>query len=318
MDKFKVGDKVVLTKNEDYAKAGMIGTIIEEKRSSDRLGIKFDKKFYGGHDCFGQCGDGYGHYVSGEYVKLVSANSSIHIYTDGITTTAILKDGKKAIRTGQAKCSPDDTYDFNVGAKLAFDRLMENEVKEVKRKAKVGEWVKIVSTKGTEECYKCGDVFKVEEYAYNGIYIKTRNQSKNCSSNGKYNRSYLWHDEYVVLENYKPEKPIEDKPEIVPHLIHIDPEGTYGNIGDDTEQTDLLNNKLKVGDTVLLYCNNYGLGERVISKNEYNKNGGVMGTMSLNFINGKASGFSIIKHRGYEEITNGEIIDGIKYIKADS
>jgi hypothetical protein len=52
---------------------------------------------------------------------------SIHIYTDGTTTSAILKDGKKTVKTAQAKCNADDTFDFNVGAKLAFDRLFSQD-----------------------------------------------------------------------------------------------------------------------------------------------------------------------------------------------
>lgn len=49
----------------------------------------------------------------------------IIITTDGKTTTATkyFADGKKVSAT--ANCSPEDTFDFNVGAKLAMERLME-------------------------------------------------------------------------------------------------------------------------------------------------------------------------------------------------
>lgn len=55
---------------------------------------------------------------------------TIVIYRNGDTVTALDKrDGRKAT----AKCSPDDTFDFAVGARLAFDRLM-GETKQEKPK----------------------------------------------------------------------------------------------------------------------------------------------------------------------------------------
>jgi len=48
-------------------------------------------------------------------------------------------------KIGEAKCHPDDEFDFNIGAKLAFDRLMEVEENE-----KIGEQYyngKVVCTK---------------------------------------------------------------------------------------------------------------------------------------------------------------------------
>jgi hypothetical protein len=42
-------------------------------------------------------------------------------------TLARLMDGKKVIKSAEAKCAPDDTFDFATGAGLAFDRLMGRE-----------------------------------------------------------------------------------------------------------------------------------------------------------------------------------------------
>lgn len=52
---------------------------------------------------------------------------TVVIHTDGETTTAILKDGKTIINRATAKCAPDEAFDFTVGAKLAFDRLMSED-----------------------------------------------------------------------------------------------------------------------------------------------------------------------------------------------
>ena len=51
--------------------------------------------------------------------------SKIVITSDGKTTLARLYDGNRVIRRAEAKCSPEDTYDFATGAGLAYDRLMQ-------------------------------------------------------------------------------------------------------------------------------------------------------------------------------------------------
>lgn len=105
--------------------------------------------------------------------------------------------GEKA----EAKCNPADEFDFRTGAKLAFNRLMgedvkpDNGVREVKRKANVGEYVKVVNEKSIFNTYKNGDIFKVTYVTGSGCICK--------NSDGD---AGLWHEEYVVLENYKPEE----------------------------------------------------------------------------------------------------------------
>ena len=63
------------------------------------------------------------HHCEWSFVEddLEPVNETIVIYRKGREVIAVDKvTGDKAI----AKCSPEDTFDFNVGAKLAFDRLM--------------------------------------------------------------------------------------------------------------------------------------------------------------------------------------------------
>lgn len=45
------------------------------------------------------------------------------ITTDGYRTTARLYNGKNLLRTTEAKCNPEDTFDFETGARLVFSRL---------------------------------------------------------------------------------------------------------------------------------------------------------------------------------------------------
>lgn len=129
--KFKVGDRVRMIKDCDSAKKGMVGTIAVvdkvEILGVKPIGIKFDEKFYGSHDLGGNCRFGYGQWVYPDCIELISGNKIV-ITTDGATTTARLYDGEKVIKAAKAECSPKDGFDFRIGAKIAFDRLVDNEI----------------------------------------------------------------------------------------------------------------------------------------------------------------------------------------------
>lgn len=47
----------------------------------------------------------------------------IVITSDGVTTTATRRIGKEIQATATAKCNPGDTFDFDEGARIAFERL---------------------------------------------------------------------------------------------------------------------------------------------------------------------------------------------------
>lgn len=110
----------------------------------------------------------------------------------------------------EAKCNPADEFDFRTGAKLAFSRLMceDNGVREVKRKAKVGEYIKIVDAKPCWISYKNGDVFKVVSVYKSGVEIKKDGKPVIAA----------WHREYVVLENYKPEEKAQENDDSEIHV----------------------------------------------------------------------------------------------------
>lgn len=76
---------------------------------------------------------------------------TIVITSDGKTTTAYLKQGKKTVKQAIAKCSPDDEFSLEIGAKLALNRLFEVEcVKQ--NHYQVGDRVRIVKEK-TGKCW---------------------------------------------------------------------------------------------------------------------------------------------------------------------
>lgn len=131
-------------------------------------------------------------------------SETIVIYRNDNKVVALDKStGEKA----EAKCNPADEFDFRTGAKLAFNRLMgedvkpDNGVREVKRKAKVGEYIKIVYAQPWMIPYQNGDIFKVISTSKPGVVIEKDGKPVTAA----------WHREYVVLENYKPE---EDDSEI--------------------------------------------------------------------------------------------------------
>lgn len=138
---------------------------------------------------------------------LEKVDTTIVIYHNDNKVVALDKStGEKA----EANCNPADEFDFRTGAKLAFNRLMgedvkpDNGVREVKRKAKVGEYIKIVDAHPYLIPYKNGDVFKVISTSEPGVVIEKDGTPVTSA----------WHREYVVLENYKPEEKKEDDSEI--------------------------------------------------------------------------------------------------------
>ena len=61
-----------------------------------------------------------------------ACENKIVITSDGEKTLARLYDGKKVVKTATAKCSPDDKFSFETGAKIAFERLIDYAEKEPK------------------------------------------------------------------------------------------------------------------------------------------------------------------------------------------
>lgn len=101
----------------------------------------------------------------------IKKGQKIIITTDGKTTKARLFDGKELIKSAEAKCHPDDEFDFETGAKVAFDRLVEREEKVKPKellkngvfgKAADNDWFVVV---GDSVIYKGGMFDRVEEFS---------------------------------------------------------------------------------------------------------------------------------------------------------
>ena len=191
--KFKVGDRY------------KSGYFADNDAAIEITEISGDTVFY--KDVVGES-IGLKHFQIGSIFSaaLEKVDTTIVIYRNDNKVVALDKStGEKA----EANCNPADEFDFRTGAKLAFNRLMgedakpDNGVREVKRKAKVGEYIKVVCAMPCLIPYKNGDIFKVNCVTTSGCICKKSEENVG-----------LWHSEYVVLENYKPEKEPEKKDEI--------------------------------------------------------------------------------------------------------
>jgi hypothetical protein len=112
--KYKVGDKVRVVAN-----------ITSNSRKDNYIGKTYTiLNKYDGYPAGQAYGIGEDYVVYGEELELIPKHQSIHIYTDGITTTAILRKGKRTVRTASAICHPSDEFDFKTGASLSFDRVL--------------------------------------------------------------------------------------------------------------------------------------------------------------------------------------------------
>ena len=180
--KFKVGDKVVAKKDAPYSITtnGWVGTVTEVTAKH----FKADTYMCLNYEYFDKLNE-----------------DKIVITTKGDKVIANLYEGKKIIKSAEAKCSPDDEFDFKIGAKLAFERLVgTNEVREVKREAKVGEYIKIVKPFMSNSAYKRGDILKVI-----GVEAETIGTISNVRVK-EFSYPIVLLNEYVVLENYTPAK----------------------------------------------------------------------------------------------------------------
>lgn len=128
----------------------------------------------------------------------------IMIDCDGTTTTATMTINGREIKTAIARRNPADKFDWKKGAELAFERLWNSqrkaekkpEVREVKRFAKPGEYIKIMYVcDGYEDCYHKGDIFLVTR-SHQG----TRDGWVNVNGTS----IVMYPKEYVVLERYRP------------------------------------------------------------------------------------------------------------------
>lgn len=142
--KFKVGDKVRATTD-------LYGTTTKSQGWEGIVTNVWESGYFDAETT--KCLDGsIGHeflHLNPKHFKLIQPETIV-ITNDGRVTMARLKQGNEVFKIGVAKCSPDDEFSLETGAKLALGRLFEQEPKKEEPKYKAGDRVRIVKEKTDE------------------------------------------------------------------------------------------------------------------------------------------------------------------------
>lgn len=230
----------------------------------------------------------------------------IVITTDGKETLARLYEGDKVIKSATAKCNPGDTFDFAIGAKLAFERLTAEKKKasEPKHNFKVGDRVKAgVGEHNSRTCDKIGTVIDTDG-EFVGVEFDDNIGGHSAADRGK--DGHCW---YCFPENLTRIK------EFVPYIKIIGER--VGNIGEPTNYKDAIGRPLCIGDTVEHFdekCESYG--ETIIAKDK--DMAFVMGIKGVcNDKTGSTGRWKIIKKRSHEDVADGETVFRCTYVKSE-
>lgn len=132
--KFKIGDRVKAVRAIDGNKKTLnkIGTVIHVELGHYSIAVNFDDNI-GGHTFSSRYNfdhsmvkPKHGWWCDENDLVKVENNllEKIVITTDGKITTAKLYDGKKFVKKAKASCSPEDEFNFDTGALIAFSRLI--------------------------------------------------------------------------------------------------------------------------------------------------------------------------------------------------
>ena len=188
MARFNVGDRVRCTSYSgiNQRMVGRCGTIINIIGNIDNILVEFDE-YISGHkgdfsDIKGE--DGHCWWLDDyELEPYIGTLNKIVITTDGKTTTAKMYRDKTLVKVETTKCHPHDKFDFNVGARIAFDRLVGAKTEESPKGA-----LKIEIGKK----YKLNDYDKVTDHigisrgTWEGIQSKGSVTIKNKTPQGNY------------------------------------------------------------------------------------------------------------------------------------
>ncbi len=171
--KYKVGDKVRITtdksKSNYWNDEGMMDrwmgkTMTINSVGSDYYKMKEDDRWY----WFEEMIDGLAE-VKDSKPKIKDSKYSICINSDGKTTIATMTVNGKEIKSGTAKCSPKDRFNFKAGAGLALERMWASGEKEKKPKIRANQ-DKRITKKGEHFWRATYDIFPHQELVDGDLY----------------------------------------------------------------------------------------------------------------------------------------------------
>lgn len=95
---FNVGDKVECVRdspdNNDSIAIGVQGVICVIVDSSPHIGVRWNEKVVGGHDCHGACSHGYGWFVTPCDIKRIVTMTSLMLTQQSLTSSLNLSQGR--------------------------------------------------------------------------------------------------------------------------------------------------------------------------------------------------------------------------------
>ena len=154
--KFKVGDYVIGNKkaNGNYsvtkrAWVGKVSEVYDDYFTAYGFDPMLRMDLHFGHlkyECFDL-------YTKDQPTKIV-------ITTDGKTTTAKMYRDKQLVEVQTTKCHPEDRFDFKVGARIAFDRLVGEKKEEPAKPKYYNGKVVCVNNGGIPELYTEGKIYQ--------------------------------------------------------------------------------------------------------------------------------------------------------------
>ncbi len=131
---FKIGDRVkaVRAVNFNEKTLNKIGTVIYVEPDYYGIAVNFDDDVNGHAFCIGDNFDHtmvkpkHGWWCNKNDLVKVENNSleKIVITTNGKITNATLHNGDKHVKSATARCNPEDEFNFEIGALIAFSRLI--------------------------------------------------------------------------------------------------------------------------------------------------------------------------------------------------
>lgn len=245
----------------------------------------------------------------------------IHITVKGNETIAVYKNGdeqKKAV----AKCCPEDTFDFAIGAKIALERLgvlptdePKEEVKEepkyyngkvVCTKSKYSWWTvgKVYDVADGYITADDGDVFPKDSYGYTSAEDV---KHAGCAGGNRHNPK----NEFIPL--------VEDETPL--KLVNVEDGRDYGICGTPTKFKDKNGEPLFVGDVVeIIDPNGHCVGDGTVVESALSYAGGkikqfVRGIERLcKDKTGEIKGWKVERVKSYKACKAGDVVDDTKYV----
>lgn len=292
--KFKIGDKVRFVEDVfSFAKVGDKGVIVQNDRSDVPFNIKLN--------------NGRFVWCSARYIVHDEDNLKIVITTDGKKTTARLYNDKECVKTATAKCSTDDEFDFEEGARIAFDRLVKKEERDF-------DFYIRLSLNGFSFTKK-GDVLKAHKHGI-GCFVYEKDLPR--PTHNRENGCYKWFFapfQYDRISDEEAERALAEKDEFVPHLekTYVNENRFFGNLGEPTKYKDAIGRPLFVGDVVEIFYETKSRGDYVLAKD--NKCAVMSIWSSCDEKTGTTGDWKILKKRSYTEVKHGEVVGLVKFVK---